>query len=109
MRSSVSRLPLAESDFRPSFRRQSFLEYLAAQRWYERQRTGLGTEFATEVDQALNRACAAPHRYLEVIPNVRRMRVRRFPFLIFYRLRGDKLIVLAVFHSRRNPEIWRGR
>jgi toxin ParE1/3/4 len=93
----------------PSFRRQAFLEYVSAQRWYEKQQAGLGKEFETEIDRALHLACAAPHRSPEVVPGVRRLRVHRFPFGIFYRVRGNLLIVLAVMHARRNPEILRPR
>jgi hypothetical protein len=48
----------------PSFRRQAFLEYVAAQRWYEKQRPGLGREFETEIQRALFRACAAQSGFL---------------------------------------------
>jgi len=95
--------------FAPSFRRQAFLEFLAARRWYEKQRSGLGAEFEAELDRALSRACGSPHRYAEAIPGVRRVRVHRFPFTVYYRLRNEQLIVLAVFHSRRKPGTWRRR
>jgi plasmid stabilization system protein ParE len=87
----------------PSFRRQAFLEYVAARRWYEKQRSGLGAEFELEIDRALIRACASPQQFREAVPGVRRIRVNRFPFGIYYRVRGDLLIVLAVFHARRRP------
>ena len=93
----------------PSFRRQAFLEYMAAQRWYEKQRPGLAREFEAEIEHALLRACAAPRRFQEVVPDVRRIRVHRFPFGIYYRVRGRLLIVLAVLHARRDPDTWRAR
>jgi plasmid stabilization system protein ParE len=93
----------------PSFRRQAFLEYIAAQRWYEKQRPGLGWDFEAEIERALNRACASPHRFREVLPNVRRIRVHRFPFGVHFRVRGNHLVVLAVFHARRDPASWRAR
>jgi len=93
----------------PSFRRQAFREYSAARRWYEKQRLGLGADFEHEIDRALLRACGAPNRYPEVVPNVRRIRARRFPFVIYFRVSNEKLIVLAVFHARRNPAVWQRR
>ena len=93
----------------PSFRRQAFLEYIAAQRWYEKQRFGLGVQFEVEIDHAISRACEAPRRFPEVLAQVRRIRVRRFPFVIYYKVRGRALIVLAVFHARREPAIWQKR
>ena len=44
---------------KPWFRRRAFLEYVAAQRWYEKQRAGLGEEFESEIERALYRACEA--------------------------------------------------
>lgn len=93
----------------PAFRRQAFLEYVAARRWYEKQRPGLGSDFEVEIERALLRACATPRRFQEVVPYVRRVRVHRFPFGIYFRVRGDLLVVLAIFHARRNPAGWRVR
>ncbi len=93
----------------PWFRRQAFAEYVAARRWYEKQRVGLGFDFEMELERALRSACLAPLMFREVMPGVRRIPVRRFPFAIFFRVRGDLLIVLAVFHTRRHPQSWRAR
>jgi hypothetical protein len=92
-----------------AFRRQAFLEYVAARRWYENQRPGLGEDFELEVDRALLRACASPKQCREVLPGIRRVRVHRFPFGIYFRVRGDLLVVLAVFHARRNPDSLQAR
>jgi plasmid stabilization system protein ParE len=35
--------------------------------------------------------------------------VRRFPYSVFYRVEADRIVVLAVFHGRRNPRIWQAR
>jgi plasmid stabilization system protein ParE len=91
------------------FRRQAFLEYATARRWYEKQRPGLGGDFEAEIERSLLRASASPGRFREVMPGVRRVRVHRFPFSIYFRVRGNLLVVLAVFHTRRNPASWRAR
>ena len=52
-------------------------------------------------------------RYPEIFPvaykNVRQGLVRRFPYSILYILAGANLIVISVFHSARDPEIWQQR
>ncbi len=93
----------------PFFRRAAQLEYDEAALWYERRRFGLGVEFAIAIDQALTRACAGPQRFPTIVGDVRCVRVRRFPYAIFYRTRGEQLIVIAVFHARRDPAILRER
>jgi plasmid stabilization system protein ParE len=35
--------------------------------------------------------------------------VRRFPFAIFFDISEDEIQVIAVFHSRRDPEDWQSR
>ena len=93
----------------PVFRKAARLEYDEAVIWYESNRAGLGIEFIAEIENALHEACETPMRFSTVIQDVRRIRVRRFPYFIFFRVRADQLIVLAVFHSRRQPSIWRER
>lgn len=91
----------------PYFRKAARLEHDEAAVWYESQKIGLGSEFVLEIERALQTACEHPQRFPVVLENVQRVRVRRFPYSIFFRVRGDRLIVLSVFHARRNPIIWR--
>jgi plasmid stabilization system protein ParE len=35
--------------------------------------------------------------------------VRRFPYSVFYSVESEQIVVLAVFHARRDPAIWKGR
>jgi plasmid stabilization system protein ParE len=37
---------------------------------------------------------------------VRRMIVSRFPYAVFYRVEADRIVVLAVLHTARDPESW---
>jgi plasmid stabilization system protein ParE len=91
--------------FRPSFRRAARLEYDEAASWYEGQWPGLGAELVAEIPASLRNA----QRFPQMLADVRCVRVRRFPYSIFLRIRYDRLIVLSVFHARRAPGIWRER
>jgi hypothetical protein len=44
-----------------------------------------------------------------VYRTLRRAVVRRFPFAIFYEVVAGEIKVTAIFHSRRDPEIWKSR
>jgi toxin ParE1/3/4 len=66
-------------------------------------------EFIYEVEQAVARAAATPARYPIVFRDVRRTVARRFPYSIYFRVRGETLIVLGVFHGRRAPLVWQRR
>lgn len=77
--------------------------------WYEQQRPGLGEEFLREIDEAILRAAGHPDQYPLVYADVRRAVARRFPYSVFFRIRDKRLVVLAVFHGRRDPTIWQAR
>ena len=77
-----------------------------AQEWYELQSSGLGDEFIAAIELQLKRLEQAPLLYAEVIPNVRRALLPRFPYGLFYTVRGDLVHVLAVLRDVRNPSFW---
>ena len=91
------------------FRRAAMREFDDAADRYDEQRPGLGEEFIVEIDQAVAKAAASPTRYPIVFGDVRRTVARRFPFSVYFRVRGDSMVVLSVFHGRRNPAIWQRR
>lgn len=91
------------------FRRAARLEYVVAVRWYERQRAGLGAEFAVEIRRTLMAASEFPERAPAVEADIRRIKAHRFPYYVFYRIRSSRLVVLAIFHARRRPIRWRKR
>lgn len=84
-------------------------EFDEATVWYEERRIGLGTDFFAEIDRALAIAAAAPERFPIMYRNIRCVRVRRFPYSLFFRVDSSRIVVLAVFHARRDPVIWRVR
>jgi plasmid stabilization system protein ParE len=76
--------------------------------WYERV-AGLGERFVGRVQEALDCIGEMPEFYAAIHRNIRRVRVRRFPYIVFDRLRNDRIEVIAVFHNTRNPKLWRSR
>ena len=77
--------------------------------WYERQSSGLGVEFLDAVRSALERIASRPAAYQVVHRNTRRALVRRFPYSVIYRLYGDRILVVARMHGRRDPRRWASR
>ncbi len=92
--------------YRLKFSSRTIRETGEAQEWYELQSTGLGDEFIAAMELQLLRLGQAPLLYAEVIPNVRRALLPRFPYGLFYTVRGDLVHVLAVLHDARNPSRW---
>jgi plasmid stabilization system protein ParE len=69
----------------------------------------LGVDFLDAFEVVLDALCANPLQYPEVYQSVRRAILRRFPYEVFYMVDGQVVSILAVMHSRRNPESWQGR
>ena len=79
-------------------------EFNEAVLWYGNQQKGLEIEFARCIDDAIQKIKRNPGLYPIEFENYRKKVVRRFPFKIIYEISEDHIYILAVFHSRRNPE-----
>ena len=77
--------------------------------WYEKQRPGLGHAFLAALEDAYARISAMPTAHQVVYKDVRRDLTRRFPYGVFYRVQADRVEVIAVYHSSRNPAGWQSR
>lgn len=77
--------------------------------WYEGRREGLGTEFLTAADEVFDRIRQTPELYAPEYKSVRRTSMKRFPYIVYYRLLGDTVEVIAVQHGSRSPRRWRSR
>ncbi len=47
---------------------------------------------------------ADPLRHPCVLDEIRRVRLKRFPYALFYRVTGDTVAVIACLHHRRDPK-----
>ncbi len=91
--------------FRPAAR----AEFDGASLWYEDRRPGLGVQFVAEIDRAVNLASKYPDRYPIKHKEIRGIQAHRFPYSVFYTVEARQIVVLAVFHARREPAIWQAR
>ncbi|MCP5498688.1 MAG: type II toxin-antitoxin system RelE/ParE family toxin [Leptospiraceae bacterium] len=83
--------------------------------WYEKQKKGLGLEFANEVfdaaeklgkkrgDKAVKMDCNTS------LSSVKKTKLKRFPFSLYYVLKETLISIVAVWHDRRNPESLKNR
>ncbi|HYP30815.1 MAG TPA: type II toxin-antitoxin system RelE/ParE family toxin [Burkholderiaceae bacterium] len=79
------------------------VEVTEAQDWYESRAKGLGAAFRREVERAVERLAEGPAHFPTVLRDVRRARLRRFPYALHFRPMPDGVHVIACFHSRRDP------
>ncbi|HEX6189804.1 MAG TPA: type II toxin-antitoxin system RelE/ParE family toxin [Pyrinomonadaceae bacterium] len=82
-----------------------------AARWYDEQQSGLGSEFAREVLDAIDTVLKNPlsYRLRHKRKNVRWKLLDRFPYRIVFRITEDLITVVAVIHSARHDRHWKRR
>jgi len=80
-----------------------------ATEYYEEERPGLGQRFRDEFDAAVKRVRGFPEGCQQVDDELRRCRFKRFPYGLFYAIRGDEIVIVAVSHLHRRPDHWRDR
>jgi plasmid stabilization system protein ParE len=80
-----------------------------AAEWYDQQRVGLSSQFRSALDRTFASIEENPRLNALVYRGLRRALVRRFPFGVFYVLHNEAPVVVAVFHTARDPRLWRAR
>lgn len=84
-------------------------DLISARDWYDRQRVGLGDTFSDQVSALFGRLADMPELFATRWQDIRACRVRRFPYVVYYRALADRVEVLAVLHTSRDPSTWRSR
>ena len=84
-------------------RRAAEQDVAGAQDWYEAQLAGLGPAFYGELAALVDRLAATPHIYPIVYRDVRRAVLHRFPFLVWFRVAGTVVTILACTHGKADP------
>ncbi len=92
------------------FHRLAIQEYLSARRWYAARSIRLAQAFQTAVDEAVQQIASMPNLGTRYNADHRWVRLRRFPYLLYYTaVSDDRIVIMAVAHSRRRPGYWRRR
>jgi toxin ParE1/3/4 len=94
---------------RTIIRPEAELEITEARDWYDQQSPGLGERFLTQVWSALDLIAERPEVCAVRWRQVRVCRLRRFPYLVLYRIQPEYVEVLGVVHGSRNPDVWQAR
>jgi toxin ParE1/3/4 len=84
-------------------------DVLEARNWYEQQRRSLGDAFGAALREFLGHVQALPEIHAEAFKGVRRGKLRKFPYVVYYRVLAVRIEVIAVLHGGRDPRIWQAR
>jgi len=85
--------PEAEDDLKEAFS------------WYEDKRKGLGYDFLLHVDAGIRFIVRNPEIHPATYQKTRIHLIKRFPYKIIYLIEHQRLIILAVLHGKRSPQI----
>jgi plasmid stabilization system protein ParE len=96
-------------NYRLIIRPEAETDLTEAYDWYESQLAGLGGEFLLVVEASLATVQRKPKQYPVIYRRIRRALTRRFPFGVFYLTRRNTIIVLAILHAKRDPQLWQQR
>ena len=84
-------------------------EFLAAIDLYNQTEPGLGLDFASEINAAVELIEAFPNAWTLVDFEIHRCLVRRFPYALLYAVEKDMVMIYAVMHVHRDPDYWKSR
>jgi plasmid stabilization system protein ParE len=86
-----------------TLRAEAEAEFDEAFDFYEGRRAGRGEEVTAEVQAVFDQLAANPLIHLEVFADIRKAVVRGFPYCIYCHPHADRVEILAVFHTSRDP------
>ena len=84
-------------------------EAKAAYEWYAERNPSAANAFISELDHAISQIQKGPERWTTHLHGTRRFLLRRFPYVVVYRVAESTIQVIAVAHGRRRPGYWKSR
>jgi len=80
-----------------------------AKSWYQNISPDLKRDFVRRIGEAIALAQERPLAFQLVHRTFRRILVHRFPYALFYHAGEDRIVVVAVLHQARDPELLEDR
>ncbi len=82
-----------------------------ASKWYNKQKLGLGKKFVTSIRSTMVYIKENPYIAKIRFDDVHVVVVKQFPFSIHYKIKEElkTILIHAVLHDSRNPDLWSDR
>jgi toxin ParE1/3/4 len=84
-------------------------EAIQAREWYEEQNSIAAERFVEELEAAFEVISRRPRASPFYERPFRFLSLKKFPYLVIYRERGQEIEIMAVAHARRAPGYWKDR
>lgn len=85
------------------------IEFIEAVSYLNERLEGLGDEFAMEIKRTITRIISFPNVWTKLSSRTHRCRTKRFPYAVIYQVRGEIILIVAIMHLRRRPDLWKSR
>jgi plasmid stabilization system protein ParE len=89
-------------------RKKALADVSRIRTWCRKIDPVLEDRFVRALNDGLDRIEAHPFSYQVVYRNTQRVILDKFPYSIYFLIQDASVIVLAVIHHKRNPELARG-
>ncbi|MBS1769726.1 MAG: type II toxin-antitoxin system RelE/ParE family toxin [Acidobacteria bacterium] len=87
-------------------RDRASVEFIEGYLWYEQQRVGLGEAFHDEVQEHFEFLRQRPDGFTKWRGPYKKINLKRFPYLIVFRVVKSTVVIFSVFHNKRDPKLW---
>ena len=82
------------------------LEFSESALFYELREPGLGHRFVNEIERGIRLLSSHTEIGQRINSDLRCLVLDDFPFYLIYKIRPDRIWILAVAHQRRRPGYW---
>ena len=76
--------------------------------WYRKIDPTVEERFVLSLNEGLDKIEQRPFSYQIIHRNTRRVILVKFPYSIFYVIQDSRVIVIAIIHHKKNPELAKG-
>ena len=84
-------------------------ELIEAAHFYNERQVGLGIQFLDAIEEAIDFMSKNPFASSADEKGRRKCRIKRYPYLIIYKVSTEAVYILAVAHTSRKPGYWQTR
>jgi len=90
-------------------RAEAYVDADEAHDHYRRIDLALGTRFLSHLNEAISQVHRFPEHFGVTWQDVRAKRVKKFPYIVYYRVHASFVEILATMHGSRDSSVWQSR
>ncbi len=84
-------------------------DLLEARDWYDKKQLKLGDDFMVAVDTCFASIERNPEMFIFSHGRVRRALMKKFPYVVLFRVSEDEILIVGCLHTRRDRSNWEER